>query len=537
MTRACLTTLGILVSTLLLACGGPPSLSLTVPSGTVPLVRGDRTQVQLTLERHHVEGEVTVELSGLPAGVTADELPAISPDGSSSKLTLRVAGSVTPGPDFPLTLIARLGSLETTETLTVRVLNPGGALEANTQRRELIGNLGVCGFDAHPSGGFAIGFAHENGVVLQRWDAEGGLVAAFSGGAVALPGTIDGPCPLKFDADGTLLVAALTESYQSAVFRITSTGELSAAFNSGAQKVVGPHLATDLAIAPTGEVFVTLAFSDLSVAKLGNAGAFAPDFGTDGVAAVWSQAGRTIEPSIGVRTSSRMVLLADGRFLVAAGDYQPSPRRAVPLDPVIRVHRRLASGAVDTTFAQGGTATVVIPGLPDRSTWVTALKVDSAGRILLGVQPSRIEMDGPAAGYVVRLSGGGELDPSFGTGGVLTLPLAEQPGSPDSHSEVQALELTAAGIVVMGTVNLSSGQAIGVRRLTESGQPDATFAGGTYLRVAATPSVNTALRTRGGHMAALPDGRLLVAGDNEGVFVKWSFSWENLGFFVGRIIP
>src|SRR4051812_43927903 len=76
-----------------------------------------------------------------------------------------------------------------------------------------------------------------------------------------------------------------------------------------------------------------------------------------------------------------------------------------------------------------------------------------------------------------RLMSAGDLDPSFGVGGIRTLPLTDP--SPEATFRPTALDVLNGKTVVVGQINSFAGQEKSfIARLTSSGALDTTFGGG-----------------------------------------------------------
>ncbi|HEX5900289.1 MAG TPA: hypothetical protein VFY32_12875 [Solirubrobacteraceae bacterium] len=211
----------------------------------------------------------------------------------------------------------------------------------------------------------------------------------------------------------------------------------------------------------------------------------------------------------------------------------------------IQVARLKANGALDTTFATGGIATVDFGG-------------DDFGEAMVRQADGRIVVTGrsTAAGAVVaRLRATGALDPDFGVGGRVTLPgggsaraVLMQPdgkivvagnaslsammivtrlmpnGSPDptfdgdgtatidfgSTSDIAAgvVRQPDGKIVVAGYTQAS--EDVAVARLNPNGSPDTTFG------VAGKATVDFGVATFGNAVARAPNGRIVVAGQKTG---------------------
>lgn len=105
----------------------------------------------------------------------------------------------------------------------------------------------------------------------------------------------------------------------------------------------------------------------------------------------------------------------------------------------------------------------------------------------------------------------GDLDPGFGSGGVVTTGFGTTPG-PTAHDYGRAVAIQPDGkILVAGTSETSAGTKVfAVSRHTSAGAPDAGFGTGGKVTTAFTSGKVSALA-----LALQPDGKLVVAGGVE----------------------
>ena len=103
------------------------------------------------------------------------------------------------------------------------------------------------------------------------------------------------------------------------------------------------------------------------------------------------------------------------------------------------------------------------------------------------------------------LAAPGDLDPSFGTGGKVTLDF----GGTDRATHVA---LAPDGrIVVLGLTDATGGGDFAVARFTSAGAPDPTFGTGGKETIGTQPGVNDI----GGGVVVLPDERIIVSGQGD----------------------
>ena len=124
--------------------------------------------------------------------------------------------------------------------------------------------------------------------------------------------------------------------------------------------------------------------------------------------------------------------------------------------PRLCVVRLLSDGSLDRSFSGDGKFTLETAGA------ATDVAIDREGRILVAAD------DGLTA---IRLTDGGNLDLTFGEGGIASLHTGEQ-------SEAQAIAADSSGRVVLaGTARASGSSAMAVARFGVDGRTDPTFAG------------------------------------------------------------
>lgn len=178
--------------------------------------------------------------------------------------------------------------------------------------------------------------------------------------------------------------------------------------------------------------------------------------------------------------------LPDGRFVLLAG-------------PDLYGFR--GEGAIGGAFGNGEGPVPVPPGMAFRPAGIAS---DSLGRLVVAgtVAPEGVRYAGTAdeSAYLARFTPEGELDPTFGQGGVvitdLGLPSRREPGEAPGPTQVELAGLAIDSqdrIVVTGTYIHAVGPCRGstglvyteafAARLGASGSPDAGFGGGGVVRL------------------------------------------------------
>jgi uncharacterized delta-60 repeat protein len=281
-------------------------------------------------------------------------------------------------------------------------------------------------------------------------------------------------------------------------------------------------------------------------------------------------------------------LLLDLGYDVRARDLavQGNGKIVVALDDssTFSVARLRKNGSLDASFGTGGVVSEDFsPGSTD---WTRAVALDGSGGILLGgsVYPSSGATQDDWG--LARFDRHGDLDTSFGDGGLTTTDFAnsgpdaiedlvvqpdgmivatgqssEEPGSADQVSDVTVARYDAGGvldpgfgvdgwirtdlgsffdvgrsvalgpdgtIVVAADVYADANAQAAAVRYTSEGVPDATFGGGDGIAVVDTPSTSD----QAFGVAVQPNGRIVIAGSHSTLDANGS-SFE---FLVARFL-
>jgi len=343
-------------------------------------------------------------------------------------------------------------------------------------------------------------------VNVLRLTPQGAPDASFgTGGLITLPITGDTYLGgLVIDAQDRPIIAAtsgLVPSGQIALMRLTTSGQPDSDFSGDGQVTAGlpgapfygPEV-SGLAIDSTGGLLVagtayaggiplTKAFY---VTRFSDTGVQDTTYGGTG----WRQVGAA---AIGTRDIAGLRALPGGGAVLAGYDGD------------IFVTRLTAGGALDGSFDGDGTATTDLGKGPLDGVSDYGVTVDDQGRpIVVG----QFTTSGGARWTITRMTSGGAMDSSFGTGspapGVVLGPAL---GGRLNDVDVQADgKLVVTGIAARADL---SGNTMGVARYTSAGVLDTTFASG-----AATPGVATvdAGRTDVGSDLALSPGAITAVG-------------------------
>ena len=237
----------------------------------------------------------------------------------------------------------------------------------------------------------------------------------------------------------------------------------------------------------------------LVVVKLTPDGGLADGFGTMGVYAnAFSQTGtaKTTYGSAALPTSDG--ILVTGSTLDAAGH------------SAVLLVRLTPGGALDGTFAGGAGYRVVQasdPAAPADSSQGVALAPGPGGVIY--VAGTANDSDGHAALAVARFSATGTLDTTFGDAGIARVQTGTaDPGQPPASFTGGVAVQADGSVLVIGSSGSRDYTEIVVVRLTPRGDLDSTFGTGGVVRL--QPATGSKPETFGFGGSIAPDGSTLV---------------------------
>lgn len=307
---------------------------------------------------------------------------------------------------------------------------------------------------------------------IVRLNSDGSLDTSFGEeGKVLLP---DGGTyfPVHMDVavtpTGRILTSAFRENGRSGfgLIGLRPDGELDTSFGGGDGIVSqalekGSVLTENIALAPDGKIVVAGAYggkteAGYAVGRLLEDGTPDPDFSDDGFSVALS--GDFDQAHLG-----GVAVREDGRVVIAG-----SANRKGSHDQSVAAVQFNGDGTLDAGFSGDGVASLDAPG----GGGDTDLALDNQGRLL--VARTDVAAGCPKPSVVVRFAPDGAADASFGSGGVVRLS-RRQAGSP---CPLQFPEIAADAS--SRPILLSSQRALTIVRLTEAGQPDASFSGNGF---------------------------------------------------------
>lgn len=197
-----------------------------------------------------------------------------------------------------------------------------------------------------------------------------------------------------------------------------------------------------------------------------------------------------------------------------ASDTEGRVLASVGLEQRLVVLRFSPPGNLDAGFGEGGSSTLAIPSAVGRmeGTQGTVLSVDGRGRVLVArLKTSRTSFRRGTGFIVARLLPDGRPDPSFGTDGLLTAPLAH---STPYRLNALLVDPASGAVTLLATAFLpvSHGAArrksVQLTRIRPDGTLDSRFGDGGTLRI----GLGGRLGMPAVDMAADSHGRSVVAG-------------------------
>ena len=294
---------------------------------------------------------------------------------------------------------------------------------------------------------------------------------------------------LAVQSDGKLVAAgyfrpAGSQRTEAFLLRYTRDGELDMGFgSSGIVTTAALEQVLGALVQPDGKIVIVGAVPKkgkgksiwmFAVARFLPDGSIDSQFGASGVATVpfdkdsWGYAA---------------VVQPDGRMVIA-GSF-----RATSTGSLVPVVRLMPNGALDPSFGSSGKVTISFGRKINAAAYDLAL--DALGRPIIAGETNR-------DGFVIRLTVGGALDPTFGAGGMV---IADFGTDADYF---RAVTIDSAGRVVAAG---RAGANTGVARYLSNGAPDPDFGveGKAGLDI---PEASDSVEG----LAIQPDGRIVLAG-------------------------
>jgi uncharacterized delta-60 repeat protein len=395
-------------------------------------------------------------------------------------------------------------------------------------------------------------------VVVQRRQPDGSLDAGFgNGGVVSFP-KAGGLSGLAVDGQGRILfgIPAGQPCFPSAVRRILPTGAPDQSFGGGDGVATAPLTVRRLARDGAGRIVLAgyaasracgkyIPPQQITLARLEANGTPDRSFGEEGIVSFRDEIGENssafglairedetilvagnrqllaytpdgrLDPSFGTGGVAeavggpKILLALPGGGAVVASSSSSSPFECCPEPGDFIVSRYRPDGSLDPSFGTGGTVTLDVDEMDE----ATALAPAPGGSFLLAGTSSANECPSgecPAASILARLTASGRLDPSFGTAGWTPVSIPAKPRPYGFEPRLPGLVVLPDGHIVAAGSAGSYSDAFIVAR-DPSGGPDPSFGnGGSITEVRTRPS-----STAADGLAITAGGEILVsAGSN-----------------------
>ncbi|MGB9990125.1 beta strand repeat-containing protein [Pseudoduganella rhizocola] len=443
-------------------------------------INGDNYSIYLT--RNNADGSVDTSFGGgtgrveIPTAYAAVTAPVVQADG---KVLVSVS---TPGSPSDIKVL-RLNADGTLDT----AFGSGGSVvvgvaSANDTPRQILlqadGKIVVAGTGNG-------GASSTNDFALLRLNADGTLDTSFNGsGKLVVPvGTgPDSANAAVLQADGKIVVAGTVGSGSAADYglvRINADGTLDSSFGTGGKQVlaVGPggDAAYVLTLQADGKL-IAAGYSrsgsadtsdwDMSLVRLNADGSLDSSFGTGGK--VVTHVGNLNDRIFAIQVQP------DGK-IVTAGTM--NVQLSSVMSGQFAITRYNANGTLDTSFGNGGIATVPGHGMGDQA---ASLGLANGKIVLFGSTFNDLQAN--VSNVIARLNADGTLDDSFATGqassvGGTVTANGLRPKVLDTNAAIYDADLNAKGSYAGATLTLSrQGGAAAEDLFSASG--DVSFANG-----------------------------------------------------------
>ncbi|HLW89107.1 MAG TPA: hypothetical protein VKR57_11485 [Terriglobales bacterium] len=190
------------------------------------------------------------------------------------------------------------------------------------------------------------------------------------------------------------------------------------------------------------------------------AGSLDPSFGKNGIVAT------------SLRTASAVALQSDGKIVLAGlGIFNNGQS-----DTLIRLN---TDGSLDASFGSGGVANFAPTGNTAAPNGFFAMAIQPNGKIVAAEVTTTEQGGYYSFVQVARVESNGSLDPSFGSGGFTTT--TSIPFTPYDVTGTQALALALQG---NGSILVASSYSNLMARFTSNGQLDGSFGSGGLVNLA-----------------------------------------------------
>jgi uncharacterized delta-60 repeat protein len=343
------------------------------------------------------------------------------------------------------------------------------------------------------------GGANVNGLAIVRYLKDGNIDYNFGDSGVASAPVNSNAIALAVNKDGAILAAG--GYYDVTLIKFTSDGKVDSSFGINGITVSDMaqyEYANDLQLQPDGKIVVSgITYDDpfnpqphLFIDRFNRNGKIDAGFGING---------RVVNSVLTAAVSvARVVLQQDNKIIIGGSAYVG--------DADLFISRYNADGSPDESFGSNGSKIIRYSNNDD---YLNALAIQPDGKIIAAGQGNRFIFNPELSGMLmIRLTGDGSLDKSFGNNGQSFIKL------PDKESTIQDILIQTDGKIIGVGYNFYENQysEFALLKTNSSGIPDSSF-GTNGLQQTYYENLNTV----GGE---LQGNKIITAG----------FSYENLAY-------
>ncbi|NNE66564.1 MAG: hypothetical protein HKN33_08350 [Pyrinomonadaceae bacterium] len=344
-----------------------------------------------------------------------------------------------------------------------------------------------------PDGKIVAGGFNEGGFTIARMNPDGSFDHRFGkdGKIITPTGTPNGRAySIALQSDGKIVAAGNSSGNsgnQMVIARYGSDGTIDTSFDGDGivtttvgsfdTRVRSVIAQTDGKIVVGGYTADSAEDDDLLLIRIESDGSFDPTFGTDGVVRTDASGSEDIGRSLTLRPDGKIALAG---FISGT------------TEPELLVSQYQTNGSPDTAFGSNGISRLDLANSSDEA---TAVAVQADGKIVTGGVAYCCKRDFRLARY----DQAGNLDPSFGVGGIVEPSIGTEP------NKLTGLRIQPDGKIVAVGYSQSSANDYGVvlARFNSDGTSDLSFG---------VDGVVLSNRASGDALAIQADGKLVVGG-------------------------
>lgn len=338
-------------------------------------------------------------------------------------------------------------------------------------------------------------------IALVRLNSDGTLDTTFAPSAGGRPtfdfSASDIASALALQSDGKIIVAGSSISAGNtdfALMRLDSDGSLDPTFdgsvNGNGKITTDFNLLADAALAvaiqPDGKIIaagfsVNPSGSDFALARYNQNGTLDTTFGI-------ALTGKVTDDLGGNDSARVLALQGDGKIVVGGFAFTGT-------NSEFALERYAADGTLDSTFGTGG---IVITPIGIGNAQIASLALQPDGKIIAAGSASNGLNDDFA---LVRYDDKGTLDPTFGTGGIVTTDFS------GGNDDANALRIQSDGKIVVAGSASNGTDDFGLARYNADGTIDTTFGTGGKIVTSFGSGSDAAMA-----MVLQTDGQIVAAG-------------------------